>query len=146
MQSDWVQLAARGRKWVGWGNEHRSLTCPQFPNPKYCSSSFCEPRSSSGSGGHFNRINRVGSPSLSVSKIIWKWKRNASGCGVYKEGAEETVGRKEKQGLSGKDGGIRCSESCEPINDCSAGLYGTNSSGTCAETKRTAAYFGAHVA
>lgn len=48
---------------------------------------------------------------------------------MYKEGAEETVGRKEKQGLSGKDGGIRCSESCEPIHDCSAGLYSTGMSG-----------------
>ena len=47
---------------------------------------------------------------------------------MYKEGAEETVGRKEKQGLSGKDGGIRCSESCEPINDRSAGLYNTDTS------------------
>lgn len=69
---------------------------------------------------------------------------------MYKEGAEETVGRKEKQGLSGKDGGIRCSESCEPINDCSAGMYSTDTSGTCTETKRTALITGslhwAHVA
>jgi hypothetical protein len=66
-----------------------ALLAHRYCNPKYCNSCFYEPRSH---GGHFECINRVGGPSLSENYM--KVKRNASGCGVYKEGDEGTVRRK----------------------------------------------------
>lgn len=62
--------------------------------------SACSPP---GGSGHFDCINTV--PTFQRVKLYENKKWIAAGCGVYEEGAEETVGRKEKHWISSRDNG-----------------------------------------